>query len=313
MQFTTLTGTKPPVPAGALRPDRPYRIALVVKNRVNPAYLSAMKAGDDAAARYGIEVRHFVPSVPDDLAEQNALLESVIDGGGFDALLLTPVDAEAQVPLIERADAAGLPVHNFSNAVAGGEVATFVASDDVAIGESVIDWLADVSDGSARLCVVAGSPTTPTGRDRLAGVHHALERHKGLVVLEEAPAYYDRSKAHDLVLLWLTTHSEIDAIVALNDEMALGAAEALQSVGHEGVRITGVNGTPEGLLAVQDGRLAITVDYALYAMTELSIELAIRNLNGERLAQQSFMLPSPVIGPDNVAAAIEQRRAWGII
>ena len=68
MNFTTLTGTKPPVPAKRLKADRPYRLALVVKNRVNPAYLSAMKAGDDAAARYGIEVQHFVPSVPDDLA-----------------------------------------------------------------------------------------------------------------------------------------------------------------------------------------------------------------------------------------------------
>src|SRR5206468_3058145 len=98
---------------------------------------------------------------------------------------------------------------------------------------------------------LAGSPRTPTARDRLEGVHRALARHRDMIVLEEAPAYYDRVRAHDLVLLWLTTHSEIDAIVALNDEMALGALAALQSVERDGVIVTGVNGTPEGLLAVQ--------------------------------------------------------------
>ena len=312
MDFSKLTGTKPSVPAGDLKADRPYRIALVVKNRVNPAYLSAMKAGDDAASRYGIEVQHFVPATPDDLKQQNALLEEVM-AGGFDAMLVTPVDADAQAPVFQRANAVGLPIHNFSNAISEAEVATFVASDDVAIGESVIDWLADATSGEARLCVVAGSPTTPTARDRLEGVHRALSRHRDMVVLEEEPAYYDRMRAHDLVLLWLTTHSEIDAIVALNDEMALGVIEALQSVEHEGVIVTGVNGTPEGLLAVQDGRLAITVDYALYSMTQLSIEMAVRNLNGERLPKQEFYLDARVIDAANVETFIEQRRAWGIM
>jgi ribose transport system substrate-binding protein len=134
-----------------------------------------------------------------------------------------------------------------------------------------------------------------------------------MVVQEEEPAYYDRMRAHDLVLLWLTTHSEIDAIVALNDEMALGVIEALESLEHEGVIVTGVNGTPDGLLAVQDGRLAITVDYALYSMTQLSIELAVRNLNGERLPQQEFFLDAAVIDAANVDTFIAQRRTWGIM
>jgi ABC-type sugar transport system substrate-binding protein len=312
MQFTKLTGTKAPAAGESLKPDRPYRIALVVKNRVNPAYLSAMKAGDDAAAHYGIEVEHFVPETPDDLDQQNALLDAVLDGS-FDAVLVTPVDAGAQAGVFQRFNAAGLPIHNFSNAIEGAEVATFVASDDVGIGVSVIEALAGLTNGAARICVVAGSPSTPTARDRLEGVHRGLAMHKGLVVLEEAPAYYDRMKAHDLVALWLTTHAEIDAVVALNDEMALGAVEALGAAKRDGVIVTGVNGTPEGLLAVQAGRLAFTVDYALYTMTQKSIELSIRNLNGERLESQDVSLQADVITPANVETFITQRRAWGIM
>src|SRR4029079_2911593 len=84
-------------------------------------------------------------------------------------------------------------------------VATFVASDDVGIGVSVIETLAALTNEAARICIVAGSPATPTARDLLEGVHGGLAAHKGLVVLEEAPAYYDRMKAHDLDALWLAT------------------------------------------------------------------------------------------------------------
>lgn len=312
MQFSRLTGTRPPADAAALRADRAYRLALVVKNRVNPAYVSAMKAGDDAAASYGIEVTHFVPTIPDDLGQQNALIEEVLKGG-FDAMLVTPVDAEAQADLFKRANAANLPVHNFSNAISGAEVATFVAGDDVSIGFSVIEALAGRLKNAARLCVLAGSPQTPTARDRLQGVHAALEVYNGLAVLEEAPAYYDRRQAHDLVAQWLTAHAEVDAIVALNDEMALGAIEALKEAGREGVVVTGVNGTPEGLLAVRDGRLAMTVDYALYTMTRLSIEWALRDLNGERLTTQEVSIAGKLITRSNVEEFIKQRRSWGIM
>src|SRR3954452_11540934 len=105
MQFSKLTGTKQHVPDSELQATRPYRIALVVKNRVNPAYLSAMKAGDDAAAQYGIVVEHFVPSTPDDLGQQDALLDAVLEGS-FDALLVTPVDADAQAEVFRRFNAA---------------------------------------------------------------------------------------------------------------------------------------------------------------------------------------------------------------
>jgi ribose transport system substrate-binding protein len=297
-----------------LRADRPYRIALVVKNRTNPAYVSAMKSGDDASARYGIEVAHHVPVKPDDLDQQNALMRGVIEGGALDAMAFTPVDADAQVELIEQANRAGLPLFNFSNQMPRGEVVSFVGSDDVAIGRHIIDWLARTTSGSAKLAVISGSPQTPTARDRLRGVQQALTQHAGLVLLAEESANYDRLKAQMLADKFLTEHPDLEWIVALNDDMALGAALAVAIEGKQAdVRITGVNGIPEGLIAVKDGRLAASVDYALYSIAGLSIELAVRYLNGERLPQRSYLLPTPVIDGSNVDELIAQRRGWGIM
>ncbi len=314
VSFATIHGSKEPEPPDVLQADWSYRLALVVKNKTNPAYISAMKAADDVAARFGIEVAHFVPEVADDLAEQSALMQSIIESGDYQGMVFTPVDTEAQVPLIEAANRAGLPLYNFSNQIAGGELVTFVGSDDVAIGREIIGWLANAAGGRARIIVLDGSPGTPTARDRLQGVHEALQHHSGLEVLAEAPAFYDRGRAAEITAQLLGQHSDADAIVALNDEMALGAAQAVAAAGRAGaVRITGVNGTPAGLLALRDGVIAATVDYALYAMAGLSVELAIRHLNGERIPHQSQLLPAPVIDANNVAAVIEERQRWGIM
>ena len=196
--FARLTGTKPPVPEEALKADRPYRIALVVKNRVNPAYIAAMKAGSVAAERYGIEVANFVPEIMDDLEQQSAHLASVIDSGAYHGLVFTPVDAEKQVPLIERANQAGLPVYNISNLMAGGAIVSFTGSDDVAIGRQAIEWLAGLTGGEARLGVITGSATAPTARDRAQGVSEALAQHPGLVRLTEESANYNRGLAKEV-------------------------------------------------------------------------------------------------------------------
>jgi ribose transport system substrate-binding protein len=312
--FARLTGTKPPVSEEALKADRPYHIALVVKNRVNPAYISAMMAGSTAAARYGIEIVNCVPVDQDDLDQQSALLTGVIDAGTYDGVIITPVDAVKQAPLIERANQAGLPVYNISNLMAGGEIVSFVGSDDVAIGRQVIEWLAGVTKGSARLGVITGSSTAPTARDRAQGVTEALARHPGLVCVAEEPANYNRGLAKDVAARILASHADIEWLVALNDDMALGAIEAVQQAGRIGsVRVTGVNGIPEGLLAVRDGRLAITVDYALYTIAMASVELAVRHLNGERIEAQTVLLPTKLIDASNVDEVIEQRRTWGMM
>ena len=96
--------------------------------------------------------------------------------------------------------------------------------------------------------------------------------------------------------------------------MALGAIEAVEEAGRSsGVKVTGVNGIPEGLIAVQSGRLAMTIDYALYTIAMASIEGAVRHLNGERIEAQTLLLPTKLIDASNVEEVIEQRRAWGIM
>jgi ribose transport system substrate-binding protein len=313
-RFVAQTGTKAPLPETDLRADRAYKIAVLLKNYVNPAYRTAVKAGSDAAARYGFEVTPMWPETPDDLAEQNALFRNILDAGTYDALVFTPVDPEAQIPLFERANEEQLSLFNISNIVDGGAIVAFVGCDDAAIGRKLIEWLAQASGGQASILLLEGSPSAPTARLRLKGVHEQLAEHRDLILLANRVANFDRRQAAEVTAELLPDYPNADTIVALNDEMALGAIATLEREGKlADFRVLGVNGTPEGLKAVQAGKLAATVDYALYAITYKAMELAVRYLNGERLEEQLVLLPTPIYDATNIGEAVRQRQLWGVM
>jgi ribose transport system substrate-binding protein len=197
-RFVTQKGTKAPVPEAELRADRALKIAVLLKNYVNPSYQTAVKAASDAAARYGIEVSPMWPETPDDLTEQSALFRNILDAGTYDAVVFTPVDPETQIPLFERANEERLPLFNISNIVDGGAIVAFVGCDDVAIGRKLIEWLAEASGGRANILLLEGSPTAPTARLRLKGVHEELAEHRDLVLLANRVANFDRRQAAEV-------------------------------------------------------------------------------------------------------------------
>jgi ribose transport system substrate-binding protein len=293
--------------------DRRFNLAIVVKNLTNPAYVTALKAADDAALRYGLTVTKHAPETPDSTDEQSALIERLIDDPEVDGIVFTPVDTKGQVPLLERAREAGKALYNFSNMVEGGEIVSFVGCDDLAIGHKQVEWLAGQTS-EARILLLEGAPGVPTGLMRLQGATEELAKHGGLRVLASERANMSRQTATDITPRLLEAHPEADTLLALNDEMALGAISVLEAAGRlEGFRVLGVNGTPDGLLAIKAGKLDATVDYALYAIVTRTMELAVRHLNGERIDEQMVMLPVRVFDSTNIDEAIAERQAWGVM
>jgi ribose transport system substrate-binding protein len=293
--------------------DRRFNLAIVVKNLTNPAYVTALKAADDAALRYGLTVTKHAPETPDSTDEQSALIERLIDDPEVDGIVFTPVDTKGQVPLLERAREAGKALYNFSNMVEGGEIVSFVGCDDLAIGHKQVEWLAGQTS-EARILLLEGAPGVPTGLMRLQGATEELAKHEGLRVLASERANMSRQTATDITPRLLEAHPEADTLLALNDEMALGAISVLEAAGRlEGFRVLGVNGTPDGLLAIKAGKLDATVDYALYAIVTRTMELAVRHLNGERIDEQMVMLPVRVFDSTNIDEAIAERQAWGVM
>src|SRR5262245_38912503 len=151
---------------------RPATLAVFTKNRINPAYAAARLAADRVAADAGARTRHFVPTSPDDVGQQKALVGEAL-AMVPDAVVFVPVDDKKMVPDLARFAAAGIPVVTCINRVAG-KVVSFVGSDDVAVGHTAANALIEGLGGKCRIVAIEGTPAAPTSRDRTVGLRKAL-------------------------------------------------------------------------------------------------------------------------------------------
>src|SRR3984957_17517052 len=141
---------------------RPVTLAVFTKNRVNPAYAAARLAADRVAAEAGARTMHYVPETPDDVGQQKVLVGEAL-ANQPDAVVFVPTDDAAMVEDVRRFEAAGIPVVNCVNRMAGRFVA-FVGSDDVAVGYTAARALIEGLGSKGDIVVIEGSPGAPTAR-----------------------------------------------------------------------------------------------------------------------------------------------------
>ena len=150
----------------------PHTLAVFTKNRVNPAYAAARLAADRAAAEAGARTIHYVPETPDDVGQQKALVGEAL-AHRPDAVVFVPTDDSAMVEDVRRFEAAGIPVVNCVNRMAGRFV-SFVGSDDVAVGYTAARALIEGLGGKGCIVALDGLQGAPTARDRTVGLRQAL-------------------------------------------------------------------------------------------------------------------------------------------
>jgi ribose transport system substrate-binding protein len=285
-------------------------MAVFTKNRTNPAYEAARLAADRVALAGGARTIHFVPTRPDDVDEQRRLVDQAI-ADKPDIILFNPVDDGAMVEPVARINAAGIPIVLFINRLPGRFV-TFVGSDDVAVGYTAARALF-AQLGSGKVVAIEGVPAAPTSRDRIRGIARALAEHEGITLLESGVGNYQRPDARHVMAGMLRRHQHLDGVVAINDQMALGALEALRDAGRT-AQVVGVNGILEAVRQIEAGTLLATVDFDAFKIACIAARAALRHLAGEPVPEQ-ILLPTELIDRANCAAwlrPIGERRcpAW---
>jgi ribose transport system substrate-binding protein len=274
-------------------------IAVFTKNRTNPAYAGARLGADRTAQRLGARTRHFVPDTPDDIDQQIALIEQAL-AARPDAFVFTPVHESAVDSAIARIDAAGIPLVNFINRMHRGNRIAFVGSDDRALAIAVAERLFLHLNGRGSVAVMQGTPGSITSRTRLEGFLEAAGRHPGIAIVARCAGDYQRQTARDVMQRLLARHCALDGVLCANDEMALGAIEAMRAAGRM-VPVVGVNALPEAIAAIERGTLIATADFDATKMGCIATEAAVRHLRGERVPAE-IMLPVQVVDAGNCAA-----------
>jgi inositol transport system substrate-binding protein len=238
-----------------------------------------------------------------DVVKQLSQVESFISQK-VDAIVVNPVDTAATKKITEAAVKAGIPLVYVTRRpddlnLPKGVVT--VASNDLEAGEMQMQYLADKMGGKGDIVILLGDLANNSTTNRTKGVKEVLAKYPNIKIEQEQSGTWLRDKGMTLVNDWLTQGRKFDAIVSNNDEMAIGAAMALQQAGVEkgSVLIAGVDGTPDGLNAVKKGSLAASVFQDAKGQADGSIDTAVKMAKNEPV-ESAVWVPFRLITPQNV-------------
>lgn len=258
---------------------------------------------DREAARKGAALQ-----VEDAGGDVNRQLDQVRNflASGVRAVVVDPADSTAGPEMSRLAAAARVPLvfvniapDNLAALPAGQ---SFVGSDERESGTMQMREVCRLLGGRGRVAVMVGDLTTDTARQRTADVYDVVKAApcSGMEVVDARVANWSRIDGADLVANWMTSGAAIDAIVANNDEMALGAVRALKDAGRAGkVVVAGIDATPDGLKALADGDIAATVFQDADGQGRGAIDAALALARGEAVPRQ-VMIPFRLVTRANI-------------
>ncbi|GAA0583314.1 ribose ABC transporter substrate-binding protein RbsB [Caenispirillum bisanense] len=253
------------------------KMALVVSTLNNPFFVTLKDGAAAKAKELGYEL--LVLDSQNDPAKELANVEDVVNKK-VSVLLINPTDSDAVRSAVRAANRAKVPVVTLDRAANGGEVASHIASDNVAGGEMAGTLIVELLGGSGNVVELQGVPGTSAARDRGQGFHNIVDAEAGIKVVASQPADFDRTKGLNVMENILQAQRDVQAVFAHNDEMALGALKAIQASGRD-IKVVGFDGTDDGVAAVNNGTMVATVAQQAAMIGEMGVETAAKVVKGE--------------------------------
>ena len=269
--------------------------------RFDDPFLTALREGMEAHAARSAGLALEVEDAQDDAGRQLQQVQTFI-AAGVAAMIVNPVDTDASVVISEAAADAGIPLVYVNrqpiNVDDLPDGQAFVASDERQSGtleaEAVCRLLIAAGKGAgARVLVLTGELTNQAARQRTEDIDAVLATDdcRFMSIVEEQPADWQRSLARDAMARWLSAGVAFDALIANNDEMAIGAIEAMKAAGTDmgAVVVAGIDATAAGLAAMRAGELDVTVFQDAAAQGRGAVDAAVRLAHGEAVARKVYV------------------------
>ncbi|KOS68289.1 D-ribose transporter subunit RbsB [Lysinibacillus contaminans] len=250
-------------------------IGLSISTLNNPFFVTLSEGAQTKADELGAKLS--VADAQDNASKQASDVEDLIQQG-VDLLLINPVDSAAVASAVEAANAAGIPVITVDRTSEGGEVVSHIASNNVAGGVLAGEYLTELVGKGAKIVELEGVPGSSAARDRGEGFNKAIEGQ--LKVVAKQTANFNRAEGLTVMENILQANPNVVGVFAHNDEMALGALEAIAATGKD-IKVIGFDATDDAQAAVKAGTMAATVAQKPEEIGSKAIETAIQYLKDE--------------------------------
>ncbi|WP_175987535.1 ribose ABC transporter substrate-binding protein RbsB [Bacillus sp. Marseille-Q1617] len=272
-------------PDGKKKDPEDIKIGLSVSTLNNPFFVSIKNGVEKEAEAQGMDV--IVVDAQNDAAKQINDVEDLIQQG-VDVLLINPTDSSAVSTAVQSANSIGIPVVTLDRSAEKGEVETLVTSDNEKGGEMAGEYIVEQLGEGAKVAELEGVPGASATRERGKGFHNIADEQ--LDVVAKQTANFDRTEGLNTMENILQGNPDVKAVFAHNDEMALGAYQAIQSSGRD-VLVVGFDGNDDALNSIKKGNLSATVAQQPDEIGKLATQAGADVLQGKKVEE---LIPVPL-------------------
>jgi ABC-type sugar transport system substrate-binding protein len=236
------------------------------EKEANPFRIAETQSIKDEAAKLGIPADHLLlTNAQSDLNKQVADIKSMLDRGA-QALIVAPLNSDGLQPALDAAKAKKVPVVTIDRLVTSKPCAdylTFIGSNFVEQGKRAAAEMIRVTGGKGKVAILLGASGNNVTTDRTSGFKDGLKAATGLSIVAEQTGEFDRSKGQAVMEQLIQSNPDITAVYAENDEMGIGAVNALKAAGKKpgkDVKVVSIDGTKNAVQAIVDGNYNAVIE-----------------------------------------------------
>ncbi|MGZ0712235.1 substrate-binding domain-containing protein (plasmid) [Coraliomargarita sp. W4R53] len=266
--------------------DKPY-VALVSKG-FQHQFWQAVKAGaEQAAEEFDVEITFEGPDTEADVDQQIQQLQTALDKSP-DAIGFAALDSQAAEPLLQQADAAGIPVIAFDSGVDSDIPVTTASTDNFAAAAEAATQMADLIDHEGKVALIVHDQTSVTGKEREQGfVSYMEDNEPNIEIVDIQYGGGDQAESADLAKAIIAANPDLKGIYGSNEGSAIGVVQAVKELGTnpEDLVVVGFDSGQAQMDAIREGLMAGAITQNPVGIGYETVKAAVEAINGETLPE----------------------------
>jgi ribose transport system substrate-binding protein len=274
-----------------------YVIGLSMNTQTNPFFVDVKEGVQKAADEKGIKL--YITDAQDDPAIQMKDIENLITKNP-DAIIIDTCDSDAIVAAVEACNEAGIPVFTMDRQSNGGVVIAHIGYDAIKSGKIAGQFLVDALGGKGKIVELQGIMGTNVAQNRSAGFNEIISANPEMEIVATQVADFDRAKAMSVMENILQANQEINGLYAANDEMLLGALEAIEAAGRlDEITMIGCDAIADTFEVIKSGQVEATIAEPPFFLGKAIFNTTYDYLEGKTV-EATVILDNSLVTIDNV-------------
>lgn len=266
-----------------------YKIALVMKTLTNPFFVEMEKGARKAEKELGIDLIVKTGAQETSVEQQITIIEELIMEK-VDAILIAPADSVQLIPVLKKAQDAGIVIINLDNQLdansmekVGLKNVPFISVDNVQGAYLSAKYISSKVNTATEAVILEGIPTAKNAQDRKNGASKAFGENSNIKIVASETAHWKVDEAYNVTTQLFSQYPNIKLVFCANDMMALGTLQYLKEKNITDVQVAAYDALDEVMPMLKDGSLQSTIDQQAANQAYTGVQFAIRALGSEVL------------------------------